>query len=259
LSLTRRSLAGLVALVPARAWAQAPAGPLVAAASDLTGALPRIAEGFRRAGGGPVRLTFGSSGALTRQIEAGAPFEVFLSAEAALVQRLVSAGRAEGPGYTYGRGRLVLYARRGSQVRPAGGVGELRAALADGRIHRLAIANPEHAPYGRAARETLVKLGLWSQASSRLVLGDSAAQAARFALTGGADAGLLPLSLALGPELAGAGGFGRIDPDLHAPLVQSAAVLRGAGPQARAFFAYLASAHARKVLRDFGLAPDGDA
>jgi len=104
-----------------------------------------------------------------------------------------------------------------------------------------------------------VKLGLWSQASSRLVLGDSAAQAARFALTGGADAGLLPLSLALGPELAGAGGFGRIDPDLHAPLVQSAAVLRGAGPQARAFFAYLASAHARKVLRDFGLAPDGAA
>ena len=113
MSLTRRSLAGLFALAPAGAGAQAPAGPLVAAASDLTGALPRIVEGFRRAGGGPVRLTFGSSGALTRQIEAGAPFEVFLSAEAPLVRRLVGAGRAEGPGYTYGRGRLVLYARRG--------------------------------------------------------------------------------------------------------------------------------------------------
>lgn len=257
--LTRRSLAGLIALAPVRAWAQAPAGPLVAAASDLTGALPRIAEGFRRSGGSPVRLTFGSSGALTRQIEAGAPFEVFLSAEAALVQRLIRAGRAEGPGHAYGRGRLVLYARRGSPLRPAGGVGELRAALAEGRIRRLAIANPEHAPYGRAAREALVSLRLWELAFPRLVLGNSAAQAARFALTGGADAGLLPLSLALGPELAGAGTCARVDPALHAPLIQSAAVLRGAGPAARAFFAYLASAPARRALRDFGLAPEGGA
>lgn len=257
MSLTRRTLAGLIALAPTRAWASE--GPLVAAASDLTGALPIIAERFRRAGGATVRLTFGSSGALTRQIEAGAPFEVFLSAEASLVRRLAAAGRTEGPGRIYGQGRLVFFARTGSRVRPAGGTSELIGALRDGRIRRLAIANPEHAPYGRAAREALTALGVWRLAEPRLVLGDSAAQAARFAMTGGADAGLLPLSLALGPELARAGAHARIDPTLHAPLVQTVVLLRGAGREARAFFDFLASAPARAVLRDFGLAPDGDA
>lgn len=256
-TLTRRALAGLIALAPTRAWADAP--PLVAAASDLTGALPVIAERFRRAGGGPVRLTFGSSGSLTRQIEAGAPFEVFLSAEAALVDRLIRSGRAEGPGYPYGRGRLVLFARKGSRVAAAGGAGELVRALREDRLRRLAIANPDHAPYGRAAREVLKSLGAWELAAPRLIVGDSAAQAARFALSGESDAGLLPLSLALGPELARAGSFGRIDSNLHAPLVQSAAVLRGAGRSARAFFAFLSSAAARSVLRDFGLAPDAGA
>ncbi len=257
MSLTRRTLAGLIALVPTRAWASE--GPLVAAASDLTGALPIIAERFRRAGGGPVRLTFGSSGALTRQIEAGAPFEVFLSAEASLARRLAAAGRTQGPGRVYGQGRLVIFARTGSRVRPAGGTAELIRALRDGRIRRLAIANPEHAPYGRAAREALTALGVWRLAEPRLVLGDSAAQAARFAMTGGADAGLLPLSLALGPELARAGAHARIDPALHAPLVQTVVLLRGAGQEARAFFDFLATPPARAVLRDFGLAPDGDA
>jgi molybdate transport system substrate-binding protein len=256
-SLTRRTLAGLIALAPTRAWASE--GPLVAAASDLTGALPIIAERFRRAGGGPVRLTFGSSGALTRQIEAGAPFEVFLSAEASLARRLAAAGRTQGPGRVYGQGRLVIFARTGSRVRPAGGTAELIRALRDGRIRRLAIANPEHAPYGRAAREALTALGVWRLAEPRLVLGDSAAQAARFAMTGGAEAGLLPLSLALGPELARAGAHARIDPALHAPLVQTVVLLRGAGQEARAFFDFLASPPARAVLRDFGLAPDGDA
>ena len=254
MSLTRRTLAGLIALAPTRAWGAE--GPLVAAASDLTGALPLIAERFRRAGGGPVRLTFGSSGALTRQIEAGAPFEVFLSAEASLARRLVTAGLAEGPGRTYGQGRLVLYARKSSKVRPAGGAAELVRALRDSRIQRLAIANPDHAPYGRAAREALTALGVWSLAEPRLVLGDSAAQAARFALTGGADAGLLPLSLALGPELARAGGQARIDAALYSPLVQTVVVLRGASREARVFFDYLGSPPARAVLRDFGLAPD---
>lgn len=257
MSLTRRTLAGLIALAPGRAWAEG--GPLIAAASDLTGALPLISERFRSAGGGPVRLTFGSSGALTRQIEAGAPFEVFLSADSNLVDRLIRAGRAEGPARIYGRGRLVLFARRGSRVKPAEGAKELIRALREGRIRRLAIANPDHAPYGRAAREALNALGVWKLAAPRLVLGDSAAQAARFALTGGADAGLLPLSLALGPELARAGRFGRIDPALHDPLVQSAALLRGASRAARAFFAFLSSAPARAILKDFGLAPDGDA
>ena len=257
MSLTRRTLAGLIALAPTRAWASE--GPLVAAASDLTGALPIIAERFRRAGGGPVRLTFGSSGALTRQIEAGAPFEVFLSAEASLARRLAAAGRTQGPGRVYGQGRLVIFARTGSRVRPAGGTAELIRALRDGRIRRLAIANPEHAPYGRAAREALTALGVWRLAEPRLVLGDSAAQAARFAMTGGAEAGLLPLSLALGPELARAGAHARIDPALHAPLVQTVVLLRGAGQEARAFFDFLATPPARAVLRDFGLAPDGDA
>jgi molybdate transport system substrate-binding protein len=257
MSLTRRTLAGLIALTPTRAWASE--GPLIAAASDLTSALPLIAERFRRAGGGPVRLTFGSSGALTRQIEAGAPFEVFLSADASLAKRLVASGRAEGPGRAYGQGRLVLYARKGSKVRPAGGASELVRALRDGRIQQLAIANPDHAPYGRAARETLKALGVWDLAEPRLVTGDSAAQAARFALTGGADAGLLPLSLALGPELARAGTYTRIDARLYTPLVQTAVVLRGASREGRAFFDFLASEPARAVLQDFGLAPDRDA
>ena len=252
-------LAGGLALAPAEAPAAEGAGPAVAAASDLSEALPLILGRFRQAGGGPVRLTFGSSGALARMIEAGAPFDVFLSADSALVRRLADAGRTAGPERIYGRGRLALFARTGSPVRPEDGMSGLARAAREGRLRRLAIANPDHAPYGRAAREALVATGNWSLLEPRLVIGDSASQAARFALTGGAEAGLLPLSLALGEALSRGGRHVRIDPALHAPLVQSAVLLRGAGADARAVLDFLGSPPAREIFRLFGLDPAGSA
>ncbi|MDP2214028.1 molybdate ABC transporter substrate-binding protein [Phenylobacterium sp.] len=228
------------------------AGPTVAAAADLQFALPQALEAFRAQGGGPLRLVFGSSGAFTAQIEQGAPFEIFLSADAAYVRRLAQAGLTDGEGAPYGRGRIVLFSPAGSALKVDPQMVDLAAALADGRLRKLAIANPEHAPYGRAAREALIHAGLWEGAQSRLVLGENAAQAAQFAASGSAQGGLIAYSLALAPEFARRGTFALIPESFHQPLDQQMALLRGASATARAFYAFLQGPVAREVLARYG-------
>jgi len=200
---------------------------------------------------------FGSSGSFTQQIQNGAPYEVFLSADEGYVRTLQAAGRTEGGGELYAVGRIGIFTPRGSPVRADAGLRDLRAALRDGRLRKLAIANPAHAPYGRAAREALQRAGLWTAAEPRLVLGENVSQATQFATSGAAQAGIIPLSLATTPQVKAAGAFVLLPADWHAPLRQRAVVLKGAGPTARAFHDFLQGAEARAIFARYGFSLPG--
>ena len=234
------------------------ASPSVAAASDLNAALPEIAALFQKATGRSVRLAFGSSGAFAQQIQNGAPFEVFLSADEGYVQRLAVAGRTDGDGALYAIGRIGLFVSRSSRLRADPQLRDLQAAIRDGRLQKFAIANPEHAPYGRAAREALKRAGVWEAIASRLVLGENVSQATQFAASGNAQGGIIPLSLALTPPVKAAGTFVLIEPSWHQPLRQRAVLMKGAGETARSFYAFLQGPPARGVFRRYGFVMPGE-
>ncbi|WP_366553810.1 molybdate ABC transporter substrate-binding protein [Aquibaculum sediminis] len=247
-------------LVP---WRAATAQALVAAASDLQFALSELADAFERDSGEPLRLVFGSSGNLTRQIANGAPFELFLSADEAYVERLVEGGHTRDSGALYAQGRLVLLLPAGSPLREDSAVDDLRLedlgeAAAAGRLTRLAIANPEHAPYGQAAREALEASGVWEAVQPTLILGENVSQAAQFALSGAAQGGLVAYSLVLAPTMEGRGDYALVDEALHAPLRQRMVLTRKSGPVAEAFYDYLQTEEARDLLDRYGFTlPDG--
>ncbi len=228
--------------------------PTIAAASDLSGALPEVAATFKARTGRQVRLTFGSSGNFTQQILNGAPYEVFLSADEAYVETLRKAGRTEGSGALYGTGRIGIFTPTGSSVRADAALVGLATALGAGQVSKVAIANPEHAPYGRAAREALQKSGLWDALQGKLILGENVSQATQFAINGGAQAGIIPLSLALTAPVKAAGVFVLIPADRHAPLRQRGVLIRGAGATAKAFYAFLQGREARAILIRHGFA-----
>jgi molybdate transport system substrate-binding protein len=243
-----------LALLCLPAFAQAADVPAIAAAADLKFALTDLAQRFEKDTGRRVRLSFGSSGNFTQQIEQGAPFELFLSADEQFVFRLADRGLTTDRGALYAIGRLVLFAPAGSALRPDEDMKDLRAALADGRLRRFAIANPAHAPYGRAARAALRHAGLWDDIEPRLVLGENAAQATQFAASGASQGGIVPLSLSKAPEVARLGTFALIPAQWHAdePLRQRMVLMRGAGATARAFHAYLQQPAARAQLARSG-------
>lgn len=257
---TALAVCGLLLL--ALVCAGAPAArerPLIAAASDLRFAMPDLVEAFEARTGRTVEVTFGSSGNITRQIARGAPFELFLSADEQRVLDLADQGLTVDEGRPYAVGRLSLYAGTGSPLAVDTGLGGLEAALADGTVRRFAIANPDHAPYGRAAREALTAAGLWESIEPRLVMGENAAQAAQFAASGAAQGGILAHSLALAPELSERGRSVPVPAHLHRPLRQRMVLMRGAGETARAFYDFLGARRARAILGRHGFdLPDGD-
>ena len=250
----------LVALAAAPAFGQqrGAEAPAVAAAADLKFALDEIAARYRADRGRDLRLVFGSSGNFTRQIEQGAPFQLFLSADEGFVRRLAERGLTLDGGALYAVGRIVLLAPPGSPLDPARGLDGLREALAAGAVRRFAIANPEHAPYGRAAEEALRRHGLWDAIRPHLVLGENAAQATQFATAGGAQGGIVPYSLSLAPEVARLGRAALIPAEWHGPLRQRMALLRNAGETARDFHAYLQERPAREVFVRFGFVLPGE-
>ena len=252
----RALLVALVLSFGGAAWGQA--GPSIAAASDLKFALDEIAARFRQQTGNTVRLTYGSSGNFYRQIQQGAPFELFLSADEDYVSRLAQEGLTVDGGARYATGRIVLFAPKGSTVSADPAFADLRVALDDGRLRRLAIANPEHAPYGRAARQALEHAGLWKGLATRLVLGENVSQAAQFAASGSAQAGIFALSLALAPDFAGKGDYVLIPEGWHEPLHQRAVLLRRSGDTARAFHLFLQQPPARAIFRQYGFILPGE-
>jgi molybdate transport system substrate-binding protein len=240
----------LVVAYPGSAVSQR--GPIVAAASDLNFALIEIAEQFGREQGQRVELVFGSSGTLTRQVRDGAPFELFLSADEALIEELAAAGLTRDAGALYAIGRIVLFAPTRSPLVPSEGLDGLARLLASGRVTRFAIANPEHAPYGRAAEAALRKRGIWNDLQPRLVLGDNVSQAAQFATTGSAVGGIIAYSLALAPNVGSRGAFALIPDADHPPLRQRMVLLTRAGPVVERFYQYLQQPAARAILERYG-------
>jgi molybdate transport system substrate-binding protein len=255
--LRRLPAVALCAILVAPARAQSPPS-LVAGAADLQFALTEIAARFRAETGQEVRLSFGSSGNITRQIEQGAPVEMFLSADEAFVFRLAEGGHTRDRGMLYAVGRVVLLTPPGSPLRTADGMEAIRAGLDAGRIRRFAIANPEHAPYGRAAEQALRAAGLWDRIRPHLVFGENVSQAAQFALAGGSQGGIVAYSLVLAPSMEGRGSFQLLPDSLHEPLRQRMVLTRRAGPVAGHFYAYMQEPAARGIMRRYGfLLPDG--
>ena len=253
----RAILGAAMALLSACA-VRAEDAPAVAAASDLKFALEEIAGKFRAEQGRAVKLVFGSSGNFAAQIAQGAPFQMFLSADEELIARLADQGSALDRGTLYAVGRIVLFAPKGSPLRVDEKLVDLSAAIADGRIRRFAIANPEHAPYGRAAEQALRALGLWDALKPKLVLGENVSQAAQFAATGSAEGGIFAYSLVLSPSVGGLGEYALLPDSLHQPLRQRMALLKGAGATAQAFYAYVQTPEARAVFRRFGFILPGE-
>ncbi|HEX6420329.1 MAG TPA: molybdate ABC transporter substrate-binding protein [Acidimicrobiales bacterium] len=228
-----------------------PAAITVAAASDLRPAFEELGEVFTARTGTAVTFSFGSSGQLREQVLNGAPFDLFASANGAYVDEVVAAGRGRADTRAdYAEGRIVLYSRDAS-LRP-----DSVADLADGRYRRIAIANPEHAPYGLAARQALESAGAYGAVADRLVYGESIADTFQIARSGNADVGIVALSLAVADGVA----HTPVPADLHEPLRQALVVTGdGARGEAAAAFADLVSSPAgREVMVRYGFVLPGE-
>jgi len=227
----------------------------VAAASDLQFVLPDVVAAFTAQTGREVRLSFGSSGNFRRQIADGAPFDVFLSADASYADALVAEQRTRGEGVVYAVGHLALFVPNGSPVQADAQLRGVATALSDGRLRKLAIANPEHAPYGRAARDVLMRHGLWEAMKPHLVLGENVSQAAQFAVSGGAQAAIVAYSLLRAPGMDERGRMVVLPAADYAPLVQKMVLLARAGDTARAFYGFVQSPAARAIFARYGFDP----
>jgi len=225
----------------------------LAAAADLEPVLPPILEQFRQSTGIRVETTYQASAMLTTQIMNGAPFDIFLSADLGYPKRLIDAGLAGGPApVTYARGTLVLWTRKDSTLSPPS-----LSLLRNPALKRLAIANPERAPYGRAAVAALTRLNLYDDVKPRLVTAENIAQAAQFADSGNADAGLISLTSAMTPRMATAGNYFAIPRDLYPPIEQGAVIVSKSDhrEEARKLLDYLLSAPVQDQLAKSGLTP----
>ncbi len=242
------ALMGLAVLLGGcgRAGAGGPPALTVAAAADLHFAFPEIGRQFQEETGVPVTFAFGSSGQLAQQIENGAPFDIFAAASEAYIDRLAARGLiVPGSRQLYAQGRLALVVNRQS-----GRIVERLEDLADPALGPIAIANPDHAPYGLAARQALERVGLWEQVRPRIVMGENVRQALQFVQTGDAPVGIVALSVAEVPEVR----YTLIPSDLHEPINQALAILKSS-PQpdvARRFIEFVNGPVGRPIMRRYG-------
>lgn len=231
----------------------------IAAAADLEPVLPPILAQFESETGIHAEATYKASAALTAQIMNGAPFDVFLSADLGYPQKLIAAGLAQGLGdgaggtpITYAFGTLVLWTRNDSKL-PSLSMDLLRRP----EVQRIAIANPDRAPYGRAAMAALEKRGLLNDTKSKLVTAENIAQAAQFVDSDNANVGFISLTAASTPRLKADGHFLVVRDDLYTPIEQGAVLISNA-PQrvaAKKFLAYLMSTPVQQSMRQYGLKP----
>ena len=226
--------------------------PVIAAAASMKFALEEINHAFHTDTGEKLRISYSSSGNLTRQIQLGAPFELFLSANKKYIEQLYQQKKTSDKGIPFAIGRLVLLTSKDSLLTLDENFNGFKEALLNGQINRLAIANPEHAPYGVAAREVLQKLKIWNNSKAYLVLGENVAQAAQFASSGAAQAGLISYSLALAPALENKTRSILVPSNLHQPLQQTVVLLNNAGHTVRQFYHYLQQDKAKRILSHYG-------
>ncbi len=249
-----KTLLGLICLLlfsfPALAQDQAPKHLIrVAAAADLKFALDEIVTLFQQANpGGEVEVIYGSSGKFYAQIQQGAPFDLFFSADLAYPNDLVAKGLAASPVQLYGVGRIVLWSNQLDASKMT------LKSLVDPKLTRVAIANPQHAPYGKRAEEALRAAGWWDKVNPKLVFGENIAHTAQYVQTGNAQVGVIALSLALSPELSKLGGYWLIPNNLHQPLEQGFIITQRAKNNAAAkrFADFQRSPAARGLMKQSG-------
>jgi molybdate transport system substrate-binding protein len=252
----RRYAAGILALilvvgccVPGRAVAADTI--TIAAAADLTFAFKEVVPKFGKETGDTVKLSFGSSGNFFAQIQNGAPYDLFFSADIGYPRKLEAAGLTE-PGtiYEYAVGKIVLWVLNQSPLDLSKGM----SILTDTRINKIAIADPAHAPYGRAAVDALKNDKLYDEIKGKLVQGENIAQTAQFVQSGGADIGILALSLALAPKLQKEGRYGAIPDNLYPPIEQAAVVLKASKDKAaaEAFITFLEKPETVALMKRYG-------
>ena len=224
----------------------------IAAAADLNFAMPEIARQFRATRPGVEwEIAYGSSGNFFAQISNGAPFDVFLSADVEYPRKLAAAGVGMGNSvFTYAVGRLVVWVPAASPLDPA-------TALGEPAVKHVAIANPQHAPYGRAAQAALRSLGLYASVEPKLVFGENIAQTLQFVESGAADAGIVALSLALAPAERARGRYWEIPLDAYPRMEQGGIILKDS-QAARDFRAFLLSAGGRRILKQYGFVVPGE-
>ncbi len=223
----------------------------IAAASDLQFIFKEVAGRFEKQSGASVKLSFGSSGNFFSQIQNGAPFDLFFSADIEYPKNLESAGFTE-PGtlYQYARGKIVLWVPSESETDASQGL----KALLNSRIKKVAIANPAHAPYGRAAVAAMKSAGVYDGLSQKLVFGENISQAANFVASGNADAGIIALSLALSPNMKSKGRYFLIPADSYPPLDQAGVVLKSSSNKklAGCFIEFLQTAEIVELMGQYG-------
>lgn len=238
--------------VPGIASPAEPRSVAVAVAANMRPAFEEIAARFQaKHPGVEVKPTFGASGSFFAQISNGAPFDLFLSADADFPAKVVEKGLADGKAFTYAYGKLVVWVPKGSKLDLEG---KGLAALADASVQKIAIASPELAPYGRAAKSALEEAGLYQTLQGRIVMGQSVSQTARFVQSGNAQAGFLPLSLAKIPPLSDEGRAWPVPPSSYQRIEQAGVIVKGAkqAALARELAAFIMGDGARDVLDRYG-------
>ncbi len=229
----------------------------IAAASDLTFAFKDVAARFQNQTGVAVKLTYGSSGNFFAQIQNGAPFDLFFSADVGYPEKLEAAGLAEsGTMYEYASGKLVMWVPNASKLDLSRGL----AALLDPGIGKIAIANPQHAPYGTAAVAAMRHAGIYDQVKGKFVLGENISQTAQFVQSGNADVGLLALSLAVAPAMKDSGRYVEVPAADYPPLIQAAVILKSSRNQelANQFLKFLKEPETVALMERYGFSIPND-
>ncbi len=224
----------------------------VAVASNLTQPIKKIVAAYEARSSSRVRLTFGASGNLARQIVQGAPFQLFISADRSYIDFLLEQQIVNYPGMEFTRGSIGIFIPNDSILRSETDLKSVINAMMYRSYRRIAIANPEHAPYGAAALQALQNAGLWAIEQNRLIKADNVAQLVRYSLSGSVDAAIIPASFMEQGNMAGEGKFFRFPESWHMPVIQYLLVLENAGSQARDFAAFLYSDIAGSILSEYG-------
>ncbi len=229
----------------------------VAAAADLQFAMQDIATRFQKETGKTVKATYGSSGNFLQQIQNGAPFDVFFSANLDYPKKLEAAGLTERGSYSeYARGKIVIWVPSSSKIDLSPGV----RALLDPSVKKIAIANPLHAPYGQAAVAAVKHENIYDKVKDKFVLGENISQTASFVVSGAADIGIVALSLALSPNMKAKGRYVEVPTTDYPPIEQACVILRSAKNKkvAEQFLAFVKTPAIRDVLRSYGFDLPGD-
>ena len=229
-------------------------GPLrIAAAADLALAFKEVGDAFEKQTGQKLTFSFGSTGLLAKQLEEGAPFDVFAAANISFADEVIKAGACTADSRTlYARGRIVVWSKKGGVTPP-----KTLAELADKRFVKIAIANPEHAPYGKAAMQAFGKAGIVEQVKPRLVYGENVQQTLQFAQSGNVEAAVVALSLAVVSD----GNYLLLEEGLHQPIDQAMVVCGKQAPRleaGRAFTAFVSSPAGRAIMKRFGFLLPGE-